>query len=102
MLEVSTLTIKPLMNLSDLEPTIYHAMVDCRFIRGFIVSMLTLSMVDCRFIRGFIVSMLQSTMLEVSTLTIKPLMNLSDIEPTIYHARGEHTNNKTTDEPWNQ
>ena len=26
-------------------------------------------------------------------------MNLSDLEPTIYHARGEHTNNKTTDEP---
>ena len=38
-------------------------------------------------------------MLEVSTLTIKPLMNLSDLEPTIYHAEGEHTNNKTTDEP---
>jgi hypothetical protein len=31
-------------------------------------------------------------MLKVSTLTIKPLMNLSDLEPTIYHARGEHTN----------
>jgi hypothetical protein len=42
---------------------------------------------------------LQSTMLEVSTLTIKPLMNLSALEPTIYHARGEHTNNKTTHEP---
>jgi hypothetical protein len=37
-------------------------------------------------------------MLEVSTLTIKPLMNLSDLKPTIYHAQGEH-NNKSTDEP---
>jgi hypothetical protein len=26
-------------------------------------------------------------------------MNLSDLEPTIYHAQGEHTNNKTSDEP---
>jgi hypothetical protein len=25
---------------------------------------------------------------KVSTLTIKPLMNLSDLEPTIYHAGG--------------
>ena len=38
-------------------------------------------------------------MLEVSILTIKPLMKLSGLEPTIYHAQGEHTNNKTSDEP---
>jgi hypothetical protein len=52
MLKVSTLTIKPLMNLSGLEPTIYHEIVGSRpdrFISGFIVSVLTLSMVDCRF-----------------------------------------------------
>jgi hypothetical protein len=27
-------------------------------------------------------------------------MNLSGLEPTIYHAQGEHTNNKTSDVVW--